>query len=59
MWVGIWVFVRVSGSHKKFVKSKILIEWINDLSYGYIVYDKVRYCAMLIVLWLFVLMKHV
>ena len=33
----------LSGSHKKFVNSKILLEWINDLWYGYIVYDEVIY----------------
>ena len=43
MWVSLWV----SGSHKKFVNSKILIESINDLWYGYIVYDEVRYCPIL------------
>ena len=41
--LGLWV----SGSHKKFVNSKILIEWTNGLWYGYIVYYAVIYCPML------------
>ena len=41
MYLGVWV----SGSHKKFVDSKIGIEWINELWYGYIVYDEVICCA--------------
>ena len=42
------VTICLSGSHKKFVFSKILIEGINGLWYGYIVYDEVKYCQIYI-----------
>ena len=38
---GIWLVVCLSGSHKSFVDSKIRIELIVDLWYGFIVHDKV------------------
>ena len=42
-----WVWIYLSGSHKKFRDSRILIEWINNLAYGYIANDEVRYCPIL------------
>ena len=47
----IFIERKVSGylseSHKKFVNSRILIEWLDDLWYGYIVYREIRWCSML------------
>ena len=40
------VSICLCESHKKFINSKILIEWINDLGHGYIVYDEVKYCPL-------------
>ena len=48
---GIWLVVCLSGSHKSFVDSKIRIELIIDLWYGFIVHDEVilltKYCQIL------------
>ena len=35
------------GAGAELGNSKLLIEWLNDLCYGYIVYYAVRYCQML------------
>ena len=46
--VGIYVCMYLGVSHKKFRDSRILIEWINTLGYGYIAMmrsDTVQYCT--------------
>ena len=46
--MGLWVSGSLGRSHKKIANStKILIEWINTLGYGYIANDEVRYCPIL------------